>query len=189
MRRALAIIVVAAACSAAVVLTGASEGEGSKGKSYWIEFDNSFGLVEGGDVKVGGVRAGRTSEFQVGAQKGERPKALVRIEVTEPGFDSFRTDAECRIRPQSLIGEYYVDCEPGSAPDELPEGDRLPVEQPSSVVPEDLLRNVMRRPYRERLRLILAELGTGLAGRPEDIQEVLKRAHPGLDQGVVIEAQ
>jgi ABC-type transporter Mla subunit MlaD len=30
---------------------------------------------------------------------------------------------------------------------------------------------VLRRPYRERLRLILAELGTGLAGR---------RAHPGL---------
>jgi ABC-type transporter Mla subunit MlaD len=180
MRRALAVISVAAACAAGVVLTGASEGEGSKGKSYWIEFDNSFGLVEGGDVKVGNVRAGQTTEFKVDAQKGERPKALVRIEVTEPGFDSFRTDAECRIRPQSLIGEYYVDCEPGSASEELSEGDRLPVEQTSSVVPEDLLRNVMRRPYRERLRLILAELGTGLAGRPEDIQEVLKRAHPGL---------
>jgi len=180
MRRALAVIFVAGACAAGVVLTGASEGEGSKGKSYWIEFDNSFGLVEGGDVKVGGVRAGRTSEFKVDAQKGERAKALVRIEITEPGFDSFRTDAECRIRPQSLIGEYYVDCEPGSTQEELHEDGRLPVEQTSSVVPEDLLRNVMRRPYRERLRLILAELGTGLAGRPEDIQEVLKRAHPGL---------
>jgi hypothetical protein len=38
----------------------------------------------------------------------------------------------------------------------------------------------MRRPYRERLRLILSELGTGLAGRPQDVQEVLRRAHPGL---------
>ena len=30
----------------------------------------------------------------------------------------------------------------------------------------------MRRPYRERFRLILTELGTGLAGRPDDLQEV-----------------
>ena len=38
----------------------------------------------------------------------------------------------------------------------------------------------MRRPYRERFRLIITELGTGLAGRPDDLQEVLRRAHPGL---------
>ena len=36
----------------------------------------------------------------------------------------------------------------------------------------------MRRPYRERFRLIITELGTGLAGRPDDLQEVLRRAHP-----------
>ena len=180
MRRVLAILVVAAACVAAVVLTGASEGEGSEGKAYWLEFDNSFGLVEGGDVKVGNVRAGQTTDFKVDAPKDDRATALVKVEISEPGFDSFRTDAECRIRPQSLIGEYYVDCEPGAAREELPDGGRVPVEQTSSVVPEDLLRNVMRRPYRERLRLIVAELGTGLAGRPDDLQEVLKRAHPGL---------
>ena len=180
MRRLLATLVVLGASAAAVVLTGASEDGGSKGKAYWLEFDNSFGLVEGGDVKVGNVRAGQTTEFKVDAPKDERAKALVKVEITEPGFDSFRTDAECRIRPQSLIGEYYVDCEPGSVPEEIPDGGRLKVGQTSSVVPEDLLRNVMRRPYRERLRLIIAELGTGLAGRPEDLQEVLKRAHPGL---------
>lgn len=180
MRRVLSAVVVAAACAGAVLLTGASEGDGSKGKSYWIEFDNSFGLVEGGDVKVGNVRAGQTTEFKVDAPKGERARALVRVEISEPGFDSFRSDAECRIRPQSLIGEYYVDCEPGAAEEELADGGTLELKQTSSVVPEDLLRNVMRRPYRERFRLILAELGTGLAGRPDDLQEVLKRAHPGL---------
>jgi phospholipid/cholesterol/gamma-HCH transport system substrate-binding protein len=39
---------------------------------------------------------------------------------------------------------------------------------------------VMRRPYRERLRLIVGELGAGLAGRPEDLSNVLRRAHPAL---------
>jgi hypothetical protein len=43
-----------------------------------------------------------------------------------------------------------------------------------------LVNTVMRRPYRERFRLIISELGAGLAGRSDDLSEVLRRAHPGL---------
>jgi ABC-type transporter Mla subunit MlaD len=56
----------------------------------------------------------------------------------------------------------------------------VPVEQTTSTIPIDLVNNIMRRPVRERFRAIITELGTGLAGRPDDLQEVLKRAHPGL---------
>jgi hypothetical protein len=42
------------------------------------------------------------------------------------------------------------------------------------------VNNVLRRPYRDRLRLIVNELGAGLAGRPQDLNEVIRRAHPGL---------
>jgi hypothetical protein len=38
----------------------------------------------------------------------------------------------------------------------------------------------MRRPFRDRFRLIVGELGAGLAGRPGDLQNVLRRAHPAL---------
>jgi hypothetical protein len=54
------------------------------------------------------------------------------------------------------------------------------VEQTSSTIPIDLVNDIIRRPYRDRLRLIVAELGAGLAGRPEDLSNVLRRAHPGL---------
>jgi hypothetical protein len=54
------------------------------------------------------------------------------------------------------------------------------VSRTSSTIPVDLVNNVLRLPYRERLRLIIGELGTGLAGRPQDLAEVLRRAHPGL---------
>ena len=56
----------------------------------------------------------------------------------------------------------------------------MPVERTSSTIPPDLINTVMRRPYRERFRLILNELGTGLAGRPEELNEVIRRAHPAL---------
>ena len=38
----------------------------------------------------------------------------------------------------------------------------------------------MRRPYRERLRIILNELGAGVGGRAEDLNETIRRASPAL---------
>jgi virulence factor Mce-like protein len=177
-RRVAAILAVAGVCAAAFLLAGASEERHDR--TYRIEFDNAFGLVPGGDVRVGGVNAGRTTGFNVVKRPGEAAKAVVEVELTERGFGDFRRDASCEVRPQSLIGEYYVDCRPGKAGERLPPGGTVPVEQTASTIPTDLVNDIMRRPARERLRLIVTELGTGLAGRPDDLQQVLRRAHPGL---------
>jgi hypothetical protein len=40
----------------------------------------------------------------------------------------------------------------------------------------------MRLPFRERFRLILSELGAGLAGRPDDLNAAIRRAVPALRQ-------
>ena len=185
MRRLLAIGVVLAACALAVVLTGADEPE-AKGQKYWVEFDNAFGLVEDGEVKIGGVSAGKISDFEL--TDSEPPKVAVQVEVTGDDFDRLRagtgpggTDgATCGVRQQSLIGEYFIDCQPGTAGPTLKDGARVPVKKTFSTVPVDLINNIQRRPYRERFRLILNELGVGLAGRPDELNEVIRRAHPGL---------
>ena len=104
----------------------------------------------------------------------------MKAEVTEPGLADLRKDARCEIRPQSLIGEYFVDCQPGTSDERIPDGGRVPVEQTSSTIALDLVNDIMRRPYRDRLRLIVGELGAGLAGRPGDLIAVLRRAHPAL---------
>src|SRR5215208_2048559 len=172
-------MVVLGVCAAAFLLAGASD-QNSEGRTYKLVFDNAFGLVKGGDFRVGGVNAGQTTDFSVEKKKGEAPKAIVTVTVTKPGFADFRKDASCEIRPQSLIGEYYVDCQSGKSPERLPNDGTVPVEQTASTIPTDVVNDIMRRPYRERFRLIVTELGTGLAGRPDDLQEVLRRAHPGL---------
>jgi ABC-type transporter Mla subunit MlaD len=179
MRRLVTIAVLLAACSAAVVLAGAAD-DSSGTREYRIVFDNAFGLVEGGDFRVGGVKAGQTTAFDL--TRGDPPKAVVTARISESGFDDFREDASCAIKPQSLIGEYFVDCQPGGARRRLPTdgSGEVPVEQTESTIPQDLVNDIMRRPYRERLRLILTDLGAGLAGRPGDLQQVLRRAHPGL---------
>ncbi|MBN1528200.1 MAG: MCE family protein [Thermoleophilaceae bacterium] len=161
-----------------VLAIAATEDGDSDGRTYEIVFDNAFGLSEGGDFKVAGVRAGTTGDLRV--SDGPRRFAIVTAEVTEPGFADLRRDARCEIRPQSFIGEYFVDCQPGSSDERIPDGGRVPVEQTSSTIPVDLVNNIVRRPYADRLRIIVGELGAGLAGRPGDLSEVLRRAHPGL---------
>ncbi len=177
MRRLIVIPVVLAALAAAFVTAGAGDGSSAL-KTYEIELDNAFGLVEGGDLKIGGVKAGQTTGFEI--TKTEPYRTIVTAEVTEPGFDSLRTDGRCDVRQQSLIGEYFIDCDLGTARKELPDGGRVPVERTSSTIPPDLINTVMRRPQRERFRLIINELGTGLAGRPEELNRVIRRAHPAL---------
>jgi ABC-type transporter Mla subunit MlaD len=177
MRRLASICVLLLAGVGAVVMTGA-DGEDSKGKRYVIEFDNAFGLVESGEVKIGGVnQAGVITDFDL--TDTEPAKVAVTVEVTKPGFDSLTTNANCGVRQQSLIGEYFIDCQPGDGKP-LPDRGRVPVKQTNSTIPVDLINNVQRRPYRDRFRLILTELGVGLAGRPDELNEVIRRAHPGL---------
>jgi ABC-type transporter Mla subunit MlaD len=184
----MAVIFVVGACGAAIVLTAAGVHEKS-GATIKIAFDNAFGLTNGGDLRVGGVKAGKTTSFDIskgpecqGAHPTGPPRscAIVNGEIDLAGFASFRKDAHCNIRQQSLIGEYYVDCQPGTDPQAWPKNKVLPVTQTSSTIPIDLVNNILRRPYRDRLRLLIAELGTGLAGRPEALAEVLRRADPGL---------
>ncbi len=182
MRRVATGLALVALALGAAVMTGAS-GSGSSGgtgHTYKIQFDNAFGLTNGGDLKIGGVRAGKTTGSDLKKVADGRYVAEVTAKITEPGVSTFRKDASCEIRPQSLIGEYFVDCTPGSSKQVLPNGGTVPVKQTTSTIPPDLMQDVLRRPYRERLRLIIAELGTGLAGRPGDLSQVLKKADPGL---------
>ena len=103
------------------------------------------------------------------------------MKINDAGFQDFRQDASCLIRPQSLLGEKYVDCDPtqprapGTEPppplDEIPDGQPgagqhfLPLENNGQEVDLDLVNNIMRQPYADRFRLILNELGAGLAAR------------------------
>jgi virulence factor Mce-like protein len=178
-RRVIAALAVVLLVGAAALALGAKSNDDSSGKTYNLLFDNAFGLTEGGDFKVAGVRAGKTTKFKI-VKSGGRPLAEVQAEVTEPGLADLRKDARCEIRPQSLIGEYFVDCQPGTSDERIPDGGRLPVEQTSSTIAIDLVNDIMRLPYRDRLRLIVGELGAGLAGRPGDLSAVLRRAHPAL---------
>ncbi len=175
MRRALPIALLLAGLVALVVLTS---GSGSNpAPHYWVQLDNAFGLTKGADFKVAGVRAGTITGFKLDLTTN---KALVGVDVTQSGFGSFRSDVFCQSRPQSLIGEYFIDCDPGTSGHALKSGSIIPVSHTRSTVGPDLVNNILRMPYRERLRLIINELGAGVAGNGQALNEALRRANPAL---------
>ncbi len=191
MRRVVAVVLLLAiAAAVVVVLTRDGEGESYKVRAI---FENAGFVIPGEDVKVSGVRIGSIDAIEV----TEDFRAAVVLDITEPGYQDFRQDAGCIVRPQSLIGERFVECtlteqrSPGEeAPPELEqieEGDGegqylLPVERNGKAVDIDLINNIMREPERERLSIILSDLGIGVAGRGKDLSEVIRRADPALKE-------
>ncbi len=185
MRRLIAIAVLGPAVIVLLALgMGAGDGGGA-GYEVRAIFDNAGFIVPGEDVKVAGAKVGDIESLDV--TKGK--KAAVVLRIDDARFTPFKADAKCTVRPQSLIGERFVECEPGSssapALDRISEGDgkgqhSLPLSNTSSPVDLDVVNNTLRLPYRERLAIILNELGTGLAGRGKDLNTVIHRANPAL---------
>src|SRR3712207_2618435 len=123
MRRILLTAAVALVAVLALAATASSEGEGDGG-DYKIRaiFDNGGFIVPGEDVRVAGANVGSVESIDVtmpgeigSPEDGPRAipgKAVVVLDITDEAFQDFREDASCLIRPQSLIGEKFVDCTP-----------------------------------------------------------------------------
>ncbi|HEY1517216.1 MAG TPA: MlaD family protein [Solirubrobacteraceae bacterium] len=186
MRRILISAAVVIVLGAFVLIAGGFT-SGPSTPTYGLEFDNAFGLVNGAPFKVAGVPAGSIKSINLcykekGAHCQNPLHALVTVQVTSKGFGAFRSDASCQSRPQSLIGEYFVDCQPGQYGKALASGATLTASHTFSTIPADLLADIMRMPQRERFTLIINELGAAVAGRSEDLQTALQRAVPAIDE-------
>ena len=205
MRRIVATLALVAAASLVVFGQAAS----SSGTNYEVRaiFDNGNFLVPGEEVRVAGAHVGSIDSVDVttpgewvdsghGADPG---KAVVVLKITDAGFQDFRQDASCLIpgRSRSWARSTWT-CEPtqprlpGSQPppplDVIPSGQPgagqhfLPLENNGQEVDLDLINNIMRQPYADRFRLILNELGAGLAARGNTLDAIIKRADPALQQ-------
>jgi phospholipid/cholesterol/gamma-HCH transport system substrate-binding protein len=200
----LAAAVVAAIVVVVLLVSGGGESGGYRVRAV---FDNGGFMVSGEQVRVAGANVGEIEEVNVTmpgeavAYKNGKPvekpgKAIIVMNITDPGFQDFRQDATCLIRPQSLIGEKFVDCRPtlprapGEEPPpplkQVPDGEPgegeylLPLGSNGTSVDPDLINDIQTLPYAQRFRLIFNELGGALAGRGEDLEVLVKRANPVL---------
>jgi ABC-type transporter Mla subunit MlaD len=178
--------VLVAAATVALLGMGSSSGH-HKPYDVSARFDDAAFVVPGEDVRVAGVDVGSIGSLDV--TRSGRRQAVVTLQITDRRFQPFHQDATCAIRPQSLIGEKYVDCNPGTAAAPalakithgLGAGSyNLPVTRTSSPIDTDIVNDIYQEPIRQRFSIILNEFGTGLAARGADLNAVIHRANPAL---------
>lgn len=188
---------VACAIAGTTLLAGCSAGGSENSEpprgAYAVRaiFDSAAFVLPGLDVRISGVKVGKVT----GVELTDENQAAVTFVVEEDGFQDFRKDATCTIRPQALIGERYLSCsltqvrpEGATAPEPLGTiadgpnaGQRLlPVEQTFVPIDADQLISANTPSVRERLFIIVRELGAGVAGRGDKIAATLRKSNEGL---------
>lgn len=166
----------------AIALTGGRGGGGAGDAPYRVNaiFDDARGLVAGQLVKIAGARVGRIEEVSLTA--GYRARVALSVDHR---FAPFHADAACTIRPEGLIAENYVECDPGTQDAPLLFGQRggpptVAVSHTTEPVNLTDLFNIFDTPTRDRLSVIINELGIATAGRGDDINAIIRRANPAL---------
>jgi ABC-type transporter Mla subunit MlaD len=170
---------VSAVAIGAIALTGV-RAQGGSSSSFDVIFDDARGLVPGQLVKIAGARAGTIQNVTLTRDFKARIEGSI-----DSRFLPFRQNATCSIRPQGLIGENYVECDPGTAssPPLRGRGGQPPTVGVSHTTePVSLLDlfNIFNAPTSERLTVFLNELGIGTSARGADINDILRRANPAL---------
>lgn len=159
--------------------SGAQDGEPTGDYRVNAIFDTAKGIIPGQVLKIAGARAGTIDDVTL----SDDFKARIEM-TTDARFAPFRADAECQIKPEGLISERFVECDPGTpdaepldAVDGVP---TVPVESTTVPVAITDLFNVFDMPVRQRFTALVASLGLASAGRGEDVNDVLRRANPTL---------
>src|SRR5688500_10981384 len=135
---------IALICASIALFAGvavAAAGAGEETHTYRVEMYNAFGLVNGSEVRVAGVNVGTITDLTVSPRK----RAVLTIEL-EGDLARLGDLTTCESSPQSLIAEYFLDCEPRGEP--LPEGGLIPASRVKQTVQPDLVANTMREPFR-----------------------------------------
>lgn len=174
----LALLLVGLGTSAALLF--GSSAQGSSSARFDVIFDDARGLVAGQLVKIAGAQAGTIQNVVL------TPDFKARIEATvDSRFMPFHRDATCEIRPEGLIAENYIDCDPGSpnSPPLQASGGHPPtVPVTNTTEPVSLLDlfNIFNLPTAQRFMVLIDELGIGTSSRGQDFNDILLRANPAL---------
>jgi ABC-type transporter Mla subunit MlaD len=161
---------IAAAAVSLVTVAGASDS-----RTYKVELFNAFGLVNGSELRVAGAKAGSVTDLEITPQK----TALVTVEE-DSSFPEFKADASCSSEPQSLIAEYFLNCQPGTSTQPL--NGPIPAARNKTTVQPDLAQNTLRAPFRDRLQLLINEFGTALDSNAENLNAAIRAGAPALQQ-------
>jgi phospholipid/cholesterol/gamma-HCH transport system substrate-binding protein len=166
-----------------IVLFKGAGGDLSPGTPYTVRvvMPDAFQLVDNADVRRAGVKIGRVSSIE---SRGSQ--ALVDIEIDDEHKPVYR-DAKILLRTKTLVGENYIQLDPGTPrAGALDDGGVVPVQSSAEAVQLDEILSALDRRTRASIQDNLDGLGTGVAGRSRDINELFAAARPAVADGAMV---
>lgn len=149
-----------------------------------LDLPQASNLHAQADVQIAGVDIGTVRDVSRNGRS-----ARVTVEIDER-YAPLRTGTRARLRTKTLLGEAYLELEPGApqAPD-LPEGGVLPL---ASALPTQRLDSVLETfgpRTRDRVRTMLGGVAEAFAGRDGQVNDAIGRLDPVVGDFATVAAE
>jgi virulence factor Mce-like protein len=139
---------------------------------------NAQGLIPGNEVRVGGLRVGVVDDIKA-EETDARPVARLDLKLDKTA-EPLYAGARITVRPRSPLGLKYVEIIPHETGRPLGPGDSLALSRARPTVDLDQVLSALDPPTRRSLQVAVAGLGTGFAGRGEDVNAAIESFPPLL---------
>jgi virulence factor Mce-like protein len=142
-------------------------------------FADADGVPTAADVRVAGVQVGKVTGV---SRDPAHPNAtVVTMEIGDSRAIPVYSNGTAKVRPKTLLGEKYVDLDPGDKRGEaLVTNGLLPESNTTTTVEADQIFNAFDAQTRRDQQLVLQALDAATKNRSGDLQAII----PQLQQGV-----
>lgn len=164
-------IAVVAVVAAVLLISGGGRDE----TSVRLVLDSSLGLRDDSEVRVGGVPVGQVRHLGLTPDDHVELVLGVRNDAASVG-----EDASITVKSLNLLGEKYVELDPGTPSADQARTITIPAGRVTPATDLDQVLNVLDTPTRTRLAVLINEAGIGLTGRHADFNELLQKLPPSL---------
>lgn len=131
-------------------------------------------LENGAEVRASGVRVGEVSEIVL-----IDGKARLTIDVAD-GVLPLHDDATLTMRPVNVLGENYIDLDPGSDKAPFTDSSVIPEERTTTAVTLQDVLNTFEDPTAAGLASLVTTLGEGLDDNGAELAKALKLLTPAM---------
>jgi len=147
------------------------------GQDYSLKasFKDANGLSRGADVVIAGHTVGQVTGVSV-----EGSEAVVSMRI-QPGYAPVRRGSLARIRYSTLLAQKYIEVTPAQSGEGLRSGATIASSDTITPVDFDQFISALDPQTRQRLQVVIQQLGTGVQGQQLTINDLLAQLN-GLSQ-------
>lgn len=150
-------------------------GSGGGRTTLRVTMPDAGQLEVGASVRAAGALVGTIQSMKLDSQR----HAELTLSL-EKGILPLHRDATLTVRPSNLLGEDYVDLDPGSDRAPFMTTDYLPAKQTSVATNIQDVLNTLGAPRGADLAAVLTTLGEGLNGNGSNVQQALAALAPAM---------